>query len=107
MRPFSPNGSVWHELGGVYYYGLFWQGMPDLNFRTPAVREQMIAAARFWLARGLSGFRLDAARYLIESGGGSGQADTEETHAFWREFTAATAEESPDVLLVGEIWTFD
>src|SRR5205823_3986414 len=39
-QPWNPNGKTWHLRNGAYYYGLFWAGMPDLNFRTPAVREE-------------------------------------------------------------------
>ena len=47
--------------------------MPDLNFRTPAVREEMERLASLWLDRGVDGFRLDAARHLVEAGPGAGQ----------------------------------
>ncbi|OJH42293.1 alpha-amylase family glycosyl hydrolase [Cystobacter ferrugineus] len=100
------NGSTWHALNGAYYYGVFWSGMPDLNLRTPAVREEVKRLASFWLAKGVDGFRLDAARYLIETGGGlTGQADTAETHAFWREFSEHVRSVKPDAVLVGEAWT--
>ncbi len=100
------NGSTWHPRNGAYYYGVFWGGMPDLNLKTPAVREEVKRLASFWLARGVDGFRLDAARYLIETGGGlTSQADTPETHAFWREFSAHVRSVKPDAVLVGENWT--
>ncbi len=54
----------------------------------------------------MDGFRLDAARYLIETGGGlTSQADTTETHAFWKEFAAHVRGVKPDAVLVGENWT--
>jgi len=100
------NGITWHPRNGAYYYGVFWGGMPDLNLKTPAVREEVKRLASFWLARGVDGFRLDAARYLIETGGGlTSQADTPETHAFWREFAAHVRSVKPDAVLVGENWT--
>ena len=100
------KGSTWHERNGAYYYGVFWGGMPDLNLKTPAVREEVKRIASFWLGKGADGFRLDAARYLIENGPGvSGQADTAETHAFWKEFAAHVRSVKPDAVLVGENWT--
>jgi alpha-amylase len=100
------SGTTWHERNGAYYYGVFWGGMPDLNLKTPAVREEIKRIASFWLARGVDGFRLDAARYLIETGPGlTSQADTSETHAFWKEFAAHVREVKPDAVLVGENWT--
>ncbi|MBM7113260.1 alpha-amylase family glycosyl hydrolase [Archangium primigenium] len=100
------QGSTWHALQGAYYYGVFWGGMPDLNMRTPAVREEAKRLATFWLDKGVDGFRLDAVRYLIETGGGlTGQADTAESHAFWKEFAAHVRSVKPDAALVGEAWT--
>lgn len=100
------KGSTWHERNGAYYYGVFWGGMPDLNLKTPAVREEARRIASFWLGKGADGFRLDAARYLIETGGGlTGQADTPETHAFWKELAAHVRSVKPDAVLVGENWT--
>lgn len=100
------SGSTWHLRNGAYYYGVFWGGMPDLNLRTSAVRAELERVAALWLARGADGFRLDAARYLIETGPGlKGQADTAETHAFLKEFAAFVRGVKPDAALVGEAWT--
>ncbi len=102
----SPSEYVWHALrAGEYYYGLFYDGMPDLNYGSPAVQDQMIAVAKHWLDAGADGFRLDAIRYLFESGPGKGQADTAETHAYLARFYQALKQHKPDCYLVGEIWT--
>ncbi|WP_375755939.1 alpha-amylase family glycosyl hydrolase [Corallococcus exercitus] len=97
--------NTWHQQDSGWYYGAFWGGMPDLNLQTPAVREEMKRLATLWLQRGVDGFRLDAARYLIETGSGAGQADTPETHAFWKEFSAHVRSVKPDAVLVGENWS--
>jgi alpha-amylase len=99
------NGPTWHQRGGAYYYGIFWSGMPDLNFENPAVRAEVIRIARLWLDRGVDGLRLDAARHIVATGPGDAQNDTPETHAFWREFSAAIRASHPDALLVGENWS--
>jgi len=70
---FAPTaqGKDWHHspVRDEYYYGLFWSGMPDLNYETPAVREEAKQIARFWLRdMGVDGFRLDAVPYLVEQG---------------------------------------
>ncbi|HMA17269.1 MAG TPA: alpha-amylase family glycosyl hydrolase, partial [Thermoanaerobaculia bacterium] len=104
-QPWNPSGSSWHPAAGGYYYGLFWGGMPDLNFRNTAVRTEMERVATFWLDRGVDGFRLDATRHLIEDGPDAGQSDTPETHAFLREFAAAVRRVKPGAVLVGENWT--
>ncbi|MEZ4389262.1 MAG: alpha-amylase family glycosyl hydrolase [Candidatus Krumholzibacteriia bacterium] len=98
-------GPVWHERGGAYYYGIFWSGMPDLNFRNPAVVAESERIAAFWLDRGVDGFRLDAARHLVADGPGELQNDTPETHRVWREFSGFLRREYPDRLMLGEIWS--
>jgi glycosidase len=105
-QPWNPAGETWHKNNGAYYYGLFWAGMPDLNFRTEAVRAEARRIAKEWLDRGVDGFRLDAARHLIETGPGeNGQNETAETHAFWKEFAAYVRSVRPDAVLIGETWT--
>ncbi len=106
-RPWDSNAEVWHRVGDTdrYYYGLFWGGMPDLNWANPKVEAEFTDIAWYWLDRGAAGFRLDAARYLVENGGGKQQADQPETHAIWRRLRAALSKNHPDVLLVGEVWT--
>ena len=103
-QPWGSDPS-WHPRNGAYYYGVFWSGMPDLNFRTPAVRAEIERLARLWLDRGVDGFRLDATRHLIETGPGPGQSDTPETHAFLKEFSASVRGSHPSAMLVGENWT--
>jgi glycosidase len=99
------NTPTWHVKNGAYYYGVFWGGMPDLNMQNAELRAEVKRLASLWLSRGVDGFRLDAARYLIETGGGTGQADTPETHAFWKEFAAHVRQVKPDAVLVGENWS--
>jgi len=108
-QPWNAAQTVWHERNGAYYYGIFWGGMPDLNFRNPEVRAEATRIAKLWLDRGVDGFRLDAIRHLIEDGPGDGQSKSPETHTFLKEFHAAVRAAKPDALLVGEVWssTFD
>jgi alpha-amylase len=95
---------VWHEDPSGYYYGIFWEGMPDLNYRNTDVQEEMLDVARFWVEDvGVDGFRLDAARHIIEDG--SVQEDTEETHAWWRTFRDFIKGVDPQALTMGEVWT--
>ena len=49
-----------------FYFGTFGPDMPDFNFNNPAVLEYHLSSLRFWLNRGLDGFRLDAVPHLIE-----------------------------------------
>jgi glycosidase len=104
-QPWGGANPTWHEAGGSYYYGVFWGGMPDLNFRNPEVCRQIEEYATLWLGRGVDGFRLDATRHLIEDGPGQQQVDTPETHAFLKEFSASVRAAKPQATLVGENWT--
>jgi maltose alpha-D-glucosyltransferase/alpha-amylase len=60
--------SVWtyDEEAGAYYYHRFYEHQPDLNIANPAVREEIRKIMGFWLELGVSGFRLDAAPFLVE-----------------------------------------
>lgn len=102
------NGPTWHgnpRGAGGYYYGIFWGGMPDLDFRNPRVRDEMKRLAVLWLQRGADGLRLDATRHLFASGPGDGQNDQPESHAYLKEFSAHIRSVRPDAFLVGENWT--
>jgi alpha-glucosidase len=49
-----------------YYYHAYLPEQPDLNWREPAVRDAMHRVMRFWLERGVDGFRVDAVHMLLE-----------------------------------------
>ena len=104
-QPWGGTNRVWHEKNGAYYYGVFWGGMPDLNFATPAVREEMKRLAGLWISRGVDGFRLDATRHLFANGPGAMQNDQPETHEYLDEFGRHVRSVTPQAVLVGENWT--
>ncbi|MFI5524095.1 alpha-amylase family glycosyl hydrolase [Streptomyces platensis] len=58
---FGESAWTWDAAGGQYYLHSFLSSMPDLNWRNPAVKEAMFDVARFWLDRGVDGFRVDCA----------------------------------------------
>jgi alpha-glucosidase len=62
------GGSAWtlDAATGQYYYHAFLPEQPDLNWRNSAVRAAMLDVLRFWLDRGVDGFRVDAVHHLIE-----------------------------------------
>lgn len=103
-QPWAGGGKVWHASGKRWYYGVFSPNMPDLNVQKPEVTQALFAAADTWLQRGADGFRLDAVRYLIESGPGAGQQDTPATLAWWKGFSDHVAAKSGEALLVAEAW---
>lgn len=95
---------VWHPRNGAFYYGLFWDGMPDINYNHAPVKDSIFAAARYWLDDvGVDGFRLDAVLYLVEDG--STLQNTPGTFQLLQEFKAETAAANPNSFLVGEAWT--
>jgi len=71
----------------AYYWHRFFSHQPDLNYDNPAVRRSMLDVMRFWLDRGLDGFRCDAVPYLVEREGTSCE-NLPETHAILKEFRA-------------------
>ncbi len=62
------DGNPWHPAGSRWYYGAFWSEMPDFNLRNPAVVDFHLNNLRFWLNRGVDGFRFDAVGVLFENG---------------------------------------
>jgi alpha-amylase len=101
----GPGGEVvWHPAGRRWYYGVFSDAMPDLDLRNPAVTKALEGVARFWLDDvGVDGFRLDAAKHLIEDGKDA-QTNTPETKAWLAGFKASVDAAKPGALLVGEVW---
>ena len=100
----SGERNPWHQVPGATYderyYGMFWRGMPDLNFDHPPVREEMFRVARYWLNdMGVDGFRLDAARHLYW------ETEESKNHQFWQEFGQAVEAAKQGCYTVGEVWT--
>ncbi len=54
---------TWDARRGQYYFHNFLKEQPDLNLRHPEVEAALLAAARFWLDRGVDGFRIDAINF--------------------------------------------
>jgi glycosidase len=99
----QPQGSGWVADGDRYYYAQFGPDLPDLNLANAAVTAEITGDAAFWLDDvGVDGFRLDAAKYLIEDGAAT--ENTPETHAWWRTFRTTLQGQRPDALFVGEVW---
>ncbi|WP_019902985.1 alpha-amylase family glycosyl hydrolase [Methylobacterium sp. 77] len=65
------GGPAWtfDETSGQYYYHAFLAEQPDLNWRNPALREAMHEVLRFWLDRGIDGFRVDVIWHLMKDEG--------------------------------------
>ena len=61
--------SVWtyDEKAGQYYLHRFYRHQPDLNVANPAVRDEIAKVMGYWLQLGVSGFRVDAVPFLLET----------------------------------------
>jgi alpha-glucosidase len=120
------GGSAWafDEASGQYYYHAFLPAQPDLNWRNGQVRAAMHEAMRFWLKRGVDGFRVDVIWHLIKDDQfrdnppspdfREGQmpyrrllpvysADRPEVHDIIRRLRAVI-DDFPDRVLIGEIY---
>jgi alpha-glucosidase len=120
------GGSAWQldERTGQYYHHAFLKEQPDLNWRNPAVRRAMHEVLRFWMRRGVHGFRVDVMWHLMKDeqfrdnppnpGYQEGQpeiqrllqvhsADHPDVHEVVRELRAVV-DEFPERVLIGEIY---
>ena len=66
LGAFGGSAWEWDEATGQFYYHAFLKEQPDLNWRNPEVRAAMHGVLRFWLERGVDGFRVDALWHLIK-----------------------------------------
>ena len=66
MSHFGGPAWEWDETTKQYYYHSFLKEQPDLNWRNPAVKQAMYDVLRFWLDRGVDGFRVDVLWMLIK-----------------------------------------
>ncbi len=119
-RETRPNGTK-----GQWYLHLFDSTQPDLNWSHPDVQEEFDDILRFWLKRGVDGFRVDVAHGLIKEeglpdhfprdGGGSMGGDDvaptpyfgqEGVHDVWRRWRRVLEEYGTDRILVAEAWVY-
>ncbi len=119
------GGSAWEYVPGIdqFYYHRFYRQQPDLNWRNPHVERAMFDVMRFWLDRGVAGFRLDAVTSLFEDaqlrnapvlGGRNAQGDPilsnvytdnlPEVHAVLRRMRAMVDHYPGERVLMGETY---
>ena len=63
---FRGSAWEWSEARGQFYYHAFTKEQPDLNYRNPAVIQEMLDILGFWIEKGVDGFRMDAVPFLFE-----------------------------------------
>jgi len=89
------------ERAGQYYLHRFYKSMPDLNIANPRVRDEIHKTIGFWLELGLSGFRVDAAPFLIEHTG-IDETGLGDPHDHLRDLRAFLARRRGDAILLAE-----
>ena len=97
----EPSNWTWDPITGQYYWHRFFAHQPDLNYDNDEVQEAMLDVLRFWLDRGLDGFRLDAVPYLFEREGTNCE-NLPETHAYLKRVRAEVDAGFPDRVLLAE-----
>jgi alpha-glucosidase len=121
------GGSSWtfDASAGQYYLHAFLETQPDLNWRNPAVKAAMFQVLRFWLDRGVDGFRIDVLWHIAKAEGlpdnppnpayvdGMGDehrllqthsTDQPEAHRIAAEMRRLTDAYAPERFLIGEVY---
>ena len=99
--------SIWEldERTGEWYLHRFYRTQPDLNITNPLVRDEIAKVMGFWLELGVSGFRVDAVPFLIETDGVS-KAEKRafpDPHAYLRALRSFVGRRTGDGVLLGEV----
>lgn len=94
----------WYKAGvdNWYYECEFWDQMPDLNLKNEDLRKELIDAAKFWIDKGVDGFRLDAVLWFEKTYAEGADNDASIEELKW--FYDSVKKEKDDVYMVGECW---
>jgi len=99
--------SLWErdEATGQYYLHRFYKHQPDLNVANPAVRDEIARVMGFWLELGLSGFRVDAVPFLLETIGqdAAAKAGLPDPHEYLADLRAFLSRRNGEAVLLGEV----
>ncbi len=95
---FGPGGD--HIIDGIQYESRFDANMPDFNLDCPGVREEIEKISKFWIEKGVKGFRLDAVLYYYYQ-------STDKNVAFLNWLSDTVHKYDEDFYMVGEAWVSD
>lgn len=100
------GGSAWEYVPQIdkYYYHYFAVHQADLNWRNPKVRDEVCKIIKFWLDRGVGGFRLDAIELIGKEIEENLIANGPKIHDYLREISEKTFLKYEDCMSVGEGW---
>jgi trehalose synthase len=101
------ESSIWEydEKTGEWYLHRFYRTQPDLNITNPLVRDEIVKAMGFWLELGISGFRVDAVPFMLETTGVD-EADLNrfhDPHEYLRHLRSFVGRRTGDGILLGEV----
>lgn len=101
-----PKRGYWYQAeNDLYYYGSFWERMPELDGDNENVRKELKSILDFWMDRGVKGFRYDAAKHMYNSDEyPMGTPTMEMTKQFWLEMEMHVKERDENTFLVSEVW---
>ncbi len=112
------GGPAWTRVDdGQWYLHLFDTAQPDVNWRNVEVRDEFESILRFWLDRGVDGFRIDVAHSLYKAEGlpNAGRQNTyvtpytdqPEVHSVYRRWRTLLEEYDGDRMAIAEAWVTD
>jgi len=97
--------SLWEydEASGQYYLHRFYKHQPDLNVANPAVRDEIARVIGFWMELGMSGFRVDAVPFLLETQGQDDAGLLPDPHDYLADLRAFLSRRNGQAVLLGEV----
>jgi trehalose synthase len=97
--------SLWEhdEATDQYYLHRFYTEQPDLNVANPDVRDEIARIMGFWTALGLSGFRVDAVPFLLETAGQDDAKGLPDPHDYLADLSAFLRRRNGEAVLLGEV----
>src|SRR3954468_1808595 len=97
--------SLWQydEEAGQYYLHRFYKHQPDLDIANPHVREEIERVVGFWSQLGLSGFRVDAVPFLLDTSGAQDAGALPDPHDYLRDLRAFLDRRHGQSILLGEV----
>ncbi|MBE2319951.1 alpha-glucosidase [Solirubrobacter sp. CPCC 204708] len=99
------SGPAWEldPVSGEYYLHLFSRKQPDLNWENPEVRKAIHTMMRWWLDRGVDGFRMDVINLISKDLAAGVYFNGPRMHEFLQEMHASVFADREGLLLVGEM----
>lgn len=92
------ESSTFYRISSNWYYeGEFWDQMPDLNFESDALKKEFEDIAKFWIEKGVDGFRMDAVMHIYEDNATKNNEVLDWFYTYCKSL-------NPDFYMVSEVW---